>query len=161
MRTRGGPLRRRNLACFARLANSHPLTSIRPTSRLDFKKLSSYSAYMPRRRAGTLIAIELDILQIGMNLKSGEEWFYGFSLAKQLAAAQQGKGLTAHGTLYKALGRMAEAGLLESEWEDPEVAAAENRPRRRLYKVSGLGSRAWIQHTAPGVTRTQLGTVTA
>ena len=31
------------------------------------------------------------------------------------------------------------AGLLESRWEDPDIAAADGRPRRRLYHVTGLG----------------------
>jgi DNA-binding PadR family transcriptional regulator len=52
------------------------------------------------------------------------------------------RGLTAHGTLYKALDRMERMGLLESRWEDPEVAAAQGRPRRRLYRVTGQGERA-------------------
>ena len=50
--------------------------------------------------------------------------------------------LTAHGTLYKALGRLAEAGLLEARWEDAETAEAEGRPRRRLYRVTGAGASA-------------------
>jgi DNA-binding PadR family transcriptional regulator len=43
-------------------------------------------------------------------------------------------------TLYKALGRLEEFGLLSSHWEDP--AAAEGRPRRRLYELTGHGVRA-------------------
>jgi DNA-binding PadR family transcriptional regulator len=58
---------------------------------------------------------------------------------QEVGDAQQ---LTAHGTLYKALGRMAAAGLLESRWEEPELALAEGRPRRRLYWVTGAGERA-------------------
>ena len=47
------------------------------------------------------------------------------------------KALTGHGTLYKALGRLEELGLLASRWEDPE--AVEGRPRRRLYELTGRG----------------------
>ena len=50
--------------------------------------------------------------------------------------------LTAHGTLYKALGRLADAGLLEYRWEDAEPALAEGRPRRRLYQITSAGQRA-------------------
>jgi DNA-binding PadR family transcriptional regulator len=50
--------------------------------------------------------------------------------------------LTAHGTLYKALGRLEAAGLLESRWEEAELALAEGRPRRRFYRVTGAGERA-------------------
>ena len=49
------------------------------------------------------------------------------------------RSLTAHGTLYKALGRLEEFGLLASHWED--AAAAEGRPRRRLYELTGEGAR--------------------
>ena len=50
------------------------------------------------------------------------------------------KALTGHGTLYKALGRLEEFGLLASRWEDAE--AAEGRPRRRLYELTGQGVEA-------------------
>jgi DNA-binding PadR family transcriptional regulator len=50
------------------------------------------------------------------------------------------RSLTAHGTLYKALGRLEEFGLLTSHWEDP--AAVEGRPRRRLYELTARGAEA-------------------
>jgi DNA-binding PadR family transcriptional regulator len=54
---------------------------------------------------------------------------------------QQGsRSLTAHGTLYKALGRLEELGLLASSWEDP--ADVGGRPRRRLYELTGRGIHA-------------------
>jgi PadR family transcriptional regulator, regulatory protein PadR len=37
---------------------------------------------------------------------------------------------------------MEAAGLLTSSWEDPDLAAADGRPRRRLYQVTGAGERA-------------------
>ena len=42
------------------------------------------------------------------------------------------------GTLYPMLVRLEEAGWLESEWEniDPREAG---RPRRRFYRLTGLG----------------------
>ncbi|MDQ3894944.1 MAG: PadR family transcriptional regulator [Actinomycetota bacterium] len=54
--------------------------------------------------------------------------------------ASGARSLTAHGTLYKALGRLEESGLLTSRWEDA-AAAAEGRPRRRLYELTGEGAR--------------------
>jgi DNA-binding PadR family transcriptional regulator len=50
--------------------------------------------------------------------------------------------LTAHGTLYRALERLEKAGLLSSRWEDPEAAAREQRPRRRLYLINAAGEKA-------------------
>jgi len=97
---------------------------------------------MARRRHGTLLPLELDILGHGLELQGRDDAFYGYSLAKSIAE-ENGGGLTAHGTLYKALGRMAERGLLEANWEDATAAEAEGRPRRKLYTVTGEGQRAY------------------
>ncbi len=50
------------------------------------------------------------------------------------------RSLTAHGTLYKALARLEKFGLLTSRWED--AAAAQGRPRRRLYELTRQGASA-------------------
>jgi len=91
-----------------------------------------------RRKAGTLIPLEISILEAAA---AGSEPFHGFELAKAIADASGSRSLTAHGTLYKALARLADAGLLEDEWEDPDVALAAGRPRRRLYRITGTGER--------------------
>lgn len=49
------------------------------------------------------------------------------------------RSLTAHGTLYKALGRLEVLKLVVSQWEDP-AAATEGRPRRRLYELTRDGT---------------------
>jgi len=96
-----------------------------------------------RRKPGTLVPLEVSILEAALALRSaGDDSFHGFALARKIRDHDGGRSLTAHGTLYKALGRMERAGLLESEWEDPEAAAREGRPRRRLYRVTGAGERA-------------------
>ena len=96
---------------------------------------------MARRRPGTLFPIEVDILESGLALQASEGSFYGFALAKHLAS-RDGSALTGHGTLYKALSRMAESGILEASWEDPARAESEGRPRRRLYTITAEGTRA-------------------
>ncbi len=96
---------------------------------------------MTRRRPDTLIPLEVDILESGLALQASEGNFYGFALAKHLSE-HNGSRLTAHGTLYKALSRMTESGMLEANWEDPTVAEVERRPRRRLYTVTADGSLA-------------------
>jgi DNA-binding PadR family transcriptional regulator len=91
-----------------------------------------------RRKKGTLLPLEVDILVAAAEAKgAGDGWIHGFGLAKAL----QGDGgrLTAHGTLYKALGRLTTTGLLDDHWEDPDIALAEGRPRRRLYQINGAG----------------------
>ena len=86
--------------------------------------------------------IELSILEAGVNLRSrGVAEFHGFMVAKEIKEREDARLLTAHGTLYKALGRMESAGLLVRRWEDPLIAAQEERPRRRLYQVTVSGER--------------------
>jgi PadR family transcriptional regulator, regulatory protein PadR len=95
---------------------------------------------MPRRRAGTLLPLELRILDCGLRLQTAEAGFHGFLLAAELKDTDDAASLTAHGTLYKALGRMTERGLLTAEWEDPAIAEQAGRPRRKLYRVTGDGA---------------------
>ena len=102
-----------------------------------------------RRKPGSLVPLELAILDVAA---SRGEPFHGFELAKALSDGEGSRALTAHGTLYKALGRLAEQGLLEAEWEDPEIAVAEGRPRRRLYRITGEGTRRIAAEHRPAPT---------
>jgi DNA-binding PadR family transcriptional regulator len=65
--------------------------------------------------------------------------FHGFEMAKQLADDENRRLLTAYGTLYRALARLEAMGFLSSRREDPSIAAAENRPLRRLYALTPAG----------------------
>jgi PadR family transcriptional regulator PadR len=103
--------------------------------------LGSYSDIMPRRKPGSLFPLEVDVLETGVALQLEDGSFYGFSLARRLAEPNGGA-FAAHGTLYKALSRMTEAGLLEATWEDAEISEGSGRPRRRLYRVTGEGEQA-------------------
>jgi DNA-binding PadR family transcriptional regulator len=113
---------------------------------------------VPRRKAGTLVPLETEILGAALSLlRSGEATFHGFGLAHAMREHRGSRALTGHGTLYKALGRLEEFGLLTSRWEDAE--AAEGRPRRRLYELTGEGARVAeravaerTQQAAPRVT---------
>ena len=94
-----------------------------------------------RRRQGALLPLETAIIAAGIRLqREGTREFHGFAIAKQLATHGDSRKLTSHGTLYKALDRLETAGLLESSWEDPAQAAADGRPRRRLYRVTAAGA---------------------
>jgi PadR family transcriptional regulator, regulatory protein PadR len=111
---------------------------------------------MPRRKAGTLLPLEMEILEAALSmLRSGHATFHGFALAQRLRAESGSRSLTAHGTLYKALARLEEFGLLTSEWEDG--AAVEGRPRRRLYELTDQGAevaeRALAENADRGATR--------
>jgi DNA-binding PadR family transcriptional regulator len=95
---------------------------------------------MSRRKPGTLVPLEIEILESALSLlRSGQATFHGFGLALTMRASSDGRSLTAHGTLYKALGRLEELGLLSSHWAD--AAANEGRPRRRLYELTSQGAR--------------------
>ncbi len=97
-----------------------------------------------RRKPGQLLDLEAQILQVAVDAfgSEGDGEVHGFAMAKRIADRAGQQRLTAHGTLYKALGRLEQGGLLESRWEDPEVAEAEGRPRRRLYRVTSSGQAA-------------------
>ena len=93
---------------------------------------------MARRKPGTLVALEREILDVALSLRrSGDGTFHGFGLAQRLRERSDARSLTGHGTLYKALGRLEELGLLRSRWEDP---VTEGRPRRRLYELTVEGA---------------------
>ncbi len=103
---------------------------------------------MPRRKPGTLLPLELEILETALSLlRSGQSTFHGFGLAQLMRERTASRSLTAHGTLYKALSRLEELGLFASRWED--TPAVEGRPRRRLYELTSTGART-AESTAPG-----------
>ena len=90
--------------------------------------------------------MEYSILSAVVELSASQTDPYGYTIAATIARSDDSRGLTAHGTLYKALGRLVEAGMLVATWEDPESAESEGRPRRRLYKVTAAGTRALEAH---------------
>ena len=112
-----------------------------------------------RRKQGTLLPIEISILESGLELRASQEpEFYGFLIAKHLTEREGARKLTAYGTLYKALSRMETQGLLSSRWEDPVNAAKSGRPRRRLYQVTPTGQTALLaarSQTDPATTARQ------
>ena len=102
-----------------------------------------------RKKPGALIPIEVSILETAVELRTkGVTDFHGFMIARQLKEREDARLLTAYGTLYRALERLQKAGLLESEWEDPALAAEEGRPRRRLYRITAAGQAAVAQGAA-------------
>jgi PadR family transcriptional regulator PadR len=102
---------------------------------------------VPRRKPGTLLPLEREILAAAHSMRrSDDATFHGFALAQAMREQRGSRALTGHGTLYKALGRLEAFGLLASRWED--AAAAEGRPRRRLYALTGEGARVAEQAAA-------------
>ena len=102
-----------------------------------------------RRKAGSLVPLELAICTAALGLRDrGVEQFHGYLIAKELKDATDAKLLTAYGTLYRALGRLEQMGLVTSAWEDPQIPADENRPRRRLYALTPDGQTAVANATS-------------
>lgn len=95
---------------------------------------------MPRRKPGTLLALETELLEAALSMqRSGQDTFHGFGLAQTIRHRAESRALTAHGTLYKALNRLEEFGLLTSQWEAAPDAQG-RRPRRRLYELTKEGA---------------------
>jgi PadR family transcriptional regulator PadR len=87
-----------------------------------------------------LVPLELAICSAALVLRErGVEQFHGYLIAKELKDASAARLLTAYGTLYRALGRLEQMGLMTSTWEDPQISADESRPRRRLYAITPDG----------------------
>ena len=119
------------------------MTSVAPLRRpVDNGKIYAHSSCM-RRKPGTLIPLEVEILKAAVSRTStSQPEFHGFELAKLIAENERSGRLLAHGTLYKALNRLSESGMLTSDWEDAAIALREGRPRRRLYRVTIRGEQA-------------------
>ena len=96
-----------------------------------------------RRKPGSIVSLERDILDAAMTLRGrGLVEAHGFLLAKTIGDGADAKRLTAYGSLYKALDRLERAWHLESRWEAPDYAAEAARPRRRFYRITATGERA-------------------
>ena len=109
-----------------------------------------------RRKAGFLIPIEVAILEAAVALlETGQAEVHGYELAKVVKGIREATRLTAYGTLYKALTRLAARGLLTARWEPADLAEEQGRPRRRLYRITDAGRAALVQASVDGLaTRT-------
>ena len=63
---------------------------------------------------------------------------HGFEVLRRLEAAGCGALRLKEGSLYPALYRMEEAGLIQGAWEDG--ASTRRGPRRRVYRLTRKGS---------------------
>jgi len=93
-----------------------------------------------RRTPSELLPLELAICKAARDItRRRHKEFHGYEIAKHLSDVGDSRLLVAYGTLYRALARLEEMGFVESRWEDPEISARENRPRRRMYSLTALG----------------------
>lgn len=61
-------------------------------------------------------------------------WSYGFDIMDVTGLPS--------GTVYPALRRMENDGLISSQWEAEKHAAAEQRPKRKYYRITRTGAQA-------------------
>ena len=81
-----------------------------------------------RRKQGSLVPLETKILSTAAVLRDeGVKEFYGFQIAKTMG---MDSGIY-YGTIYRALKRLQDMGLVNSRWEEQPLDCS--RPRRRLY----------------------------
>ncbi len=65
---------------------------------------------------------------------------HGLEVMRRLEAAGRGALRLKEGTLYPALYRLEEAGLLRARWES--ATSGRRGPRRRIYRLTRNGKRA-------------------
>ena len=96
--------------------------------------------------------LETDVLVTLAENDAGpdSDGIHGFALAKLITPDPEdqvvrgvtnmgGRWLVDTGLIYKALRRLERMGALTSRWEDPDVALADRRPRRRYYSLTPNG----------------------
>jgi PadR family transcriptional regulator, regulatory protein PadR len=71
---------------------------------------------------------------------------HGLEVLRRLEAAGSGTLHLKEGTLYPALYRLEESGLVKAEWEDSAPRA--RGPRRRIYRLTPKGKRQLAQGRA-------------
>jgi DNA-binding PadR family transcriptional regulator len=112
---------------------------------LDNPHISAYKSGV-RRKPGALVPLEVSICIAAAQFTAADiNEFHGYQIAKELAAIADHRLLTAYGTLYRALARLEEMGMLTSRREDPAIAARESRPGRRLYTLTAEGEAAAVK----------------
>jgi DNA-binding PadR family transcriptional regulator len=75
------------------------------------------------------------MFQVLVALADGEK--HGYAIIKEVARRTDGKVRLSAGTLYSAVRRMLEQGLIEELRESPDPASADER--RRYYAITALG----------------------
>jgi DNA-binding PadR family transcriptional regulator len=70
----------------------------------------------------------------------GEKAFHGYELTKLVRERIGEETAVGHAGIYKALERLERAGVLASKWEELPLDQRPQRPPRRIYWLTGLGS---------------------
>ena len=92
-------------------------------------------APMDRFRADTFLPLTPVAFEILLALADGEQ--HGYSIMREVGRRSSGAVVLHPGTLYRALARLLESGLIEEVDERPE--AEHDDERRRYYKLTVRG----------------------
>jgi len=99
---------------------------------------------MPRREpsdeANSLLPLPTAVFHILVALADRDR--HGYSIMQDVAARTDGKVRLSAGTLYSAVRRMLEQGLIEELRESPDPESADER--RRYYRLTRLGRDAAV-----------------
>jgi DNA-binding PadR family transcriptional regulator len=90
------------------------------------------------------------VFEIALALASGER--HGYEIMQEVASRTDGQIVLHPGTLYRALGRLLDQGLIEELDERP--AGDQDDERRRYYRLTSLGhavARAEVERLASQV----------
>ena len=96
---------------------------------------------------GRFLPLTSVVFEIALALAAGER--HGYEIMQDVERRTDGRIVLHPGTLYRALGRLLEQGLIEELDERP--AAGRDDERRRYYRLSPLGravARAEVERLA-------------
>jgi DNA-binding PadR family transcriptional regulator len=77
------------------------------------------------------------VLEIALSLGTGER--HGYEIMRDVERRTEGAIVLHPGTLYRALGRLLDQGLIEELDERPAAPPSNNDERRRYYRLTPLG----------------------
>jgi DNA-binding PadR family transcriptional regulator len=83
-----------------------------------------------------LLPLKQSTYRVLLALADGE-WLHGYAIMQAVAAMSRGRETILPGTLYAALARMADDGLVEAR--DADEADPSGGPRRRYYRRTTFG----------------------
>jgi DNA-binding PadR family transcriptional regulator len=92
-------------------------------------------AYMDRFRPETFLPLTAVAFEILLALADGE--LHGYSIMREVAERSGGTVTLHPGTLYRALARLLESGLIEEVEQRPDPAVDDER--RRYYRLTERG----------------------